>query len=99
MALMRFRSLLAGILIGAVAWPHAPGLAVLVILLLPVVRRRYALAIGYYAGASYGLIRGTATFFPHAGLALGGTFWLASAAVLALPYLIYDAFVASECCY
>ena len=93
MALMRFRSLLAGILIGAVAWPHAPGLAVFMILLLPVVRRRYALALGYYAGASYGLIRGTATFFPHAGLALGGTFWLASAAVLALPYLIYDALV------
>ena len=90
MALIWLRSLMAGILIGAVAWPHAPALAVLLILLLPVFRSRYLAALGYYLSASVGLLSGTATFFPHAGLALGMAFWVASAAVLALPYLIYD---------
>jgi len=85
-----FRSLLAGILIGAVAWPHAPVLAIMLILMLPVFRSRYLAAFGYYMSASVGLISGTATFFPHAGLALGMIFWVASAAVLALPYLVYD---------
>ena len=93
MALMWLRSLAAGILIGAVAWPHAPVLAVLLILLLPVFRSRYLAALGYYLSASVGLISGTATFFPHAGLALGMAFGVASAAVLALPYLIYDWFI------
>ena len=88
-----FRSLLAGILIGAVAWPHAPVLAIMLILMLPVFRSRYLAAFGYYMSASVGLISGTATFFPHAGFVLGMVFWMASAVVLALPYLAYDGLI------
>ncbi|MHB1479809.1 MAG: carbon-nitrogen hydrolase family protein [Acidithiobacillus ferrooxidans] len=93
MALIWLRGLMAGILIGTVAWPHAPALAVLLILLLPVFRSRYLAALGYYLSASVGLLSGTATFFPHTGLALGMAFWVTSAAVLALPYLVYDGLI------
>lgn len=88
-----FHSLLAGILIGAVAWPHTPVLAIMLILMLPVFRSRYLAAFGYYMSASVGLISGTATFFPHAGFVLGMVFWMASAVVLALPYLAYDGLI------
>ncbi|MCY0872354.1 MAG: conjugal transfer protein TraB [Acidithiobacillus caldus] len=85
---------LLGALVGALAWPHAIWLAPLALLLLPIVNKRhwshpFLLMLGYHLATTYGLIKGTAVFFPHAGLFLGVGFWSLSSLAFALPYLAY----------
>lgn len=86
---------LVGALIGALAWPNAIWLAPLSLLLLPIVAKRhwlfpFLLMLGYHLATTYGLIHGTAVFFPHAGVFLGIGFWSLSSLAFALPYLAYQ---------
>lgn len=86
--------LLIGSLIGTVAWPHCIEIAPVALVALPFFARRswfapFALMLGYHLSTTYGLIRGTVEFFPHAGLLLGLAFWSASSAAFASPYLVY----------
>ncbi|WP_437559555.1 conjugal transfer protein TraB [Acidithiobacillus sulfuriphilus] len=85
---------LSGAAIGWLAWPNAIWLAPLSLLLLPIVAKRhwlhpFLLMFGYHLATTYGLIHGTAVFFPHAGLFLGIGFWSLSSLAFALPYLAY----------
>jgi hypothetical protein len=85
---------LLGAIIGFLAWPHAIWLAPVALLLLSVVNRShwlgpFLLMLGYHLATTWGLIRGTAVFFPHAGTALGLAFWSLSSLAFALPYLAY----------
>lgn len=87
-------SLLFSALIGFLAWPHAVGLAPLVLVALPFWNRRHWSApflsmFGYHLATTDGLIHGTVDFFPHAGMALGIAFWVFSSLAFALPYLLY----------
>ncbi len=87
-------SLLFGALIGFLAWPHAVGLAPLVLVALPFWNRRHWVApflsmFGYHLATTDGLIHGTVDFFPHAGMVLGIAFWVFSSLAFALPYLLY----------
>jgi len=87
-------SLLTGTLIGLIAWPHAIWLAPAVFLVLPLFRTAAApflALLGYHLATTYGLIHGTAVFFPHAGLPLGIAFWVFSSLAFALPYWLYRA--------
>ncbi len=84
-----------GVVIGFLAWPNAIWLAPLSLLLLPLVAKRswlspFLLMLGYHLATTYGLIHGTAVFFPHAGLFLGMGFWALSSLAFALPYLAYS---------
>jgi len=84
--------LLTGTLIGLIAWPHAIWLAPAVFLVLPLFRTAAApflALLGYHLATTYGLIHGTAVFFPHAGLPLGLAFWVFSSLAFALPYWLY----------
>ena len=81
--------------IGVLAWPNAIWLAPLPLLLLPLLTKRhwlspFLLMLGYHLATTYGLIYGTAVFFPHAGLFLGMGFWALSSLAFALPYLAYS---------
>lgn len=85
---------LLGALTGFLAWPHAIWIAPLSLLLLPVMNRRFWLApfslmLGYHLATTWGLIKGTSVFFPHAGLLPGIAFWSLSSLAFALPYLAY----------
>ncbi len=67
-------------------------LAPIVFLLLPLFRQWQApflVMLGYHLATTYGLIKGTDDFFPHAGLALGVAFWIGTSIAFALPYLLY----------
>lgn len=46
--------------------------------------------LGYHLATTWGLIHGTAVFFPSAGLILGLVFWAGSSLIFALPYLFYS---------
>jgi len=85
---------LLGATIGFLAWPHAIWLAPVALLLLSVVNRShwlgpFLLMLGYHLATTWGLIHGTAVFFPHAGTVLGLAFWSLSSLAFALPYLAY----------
>ncbi|WP_312283558.1 conjugal transfer protein TraB [Candidatus Igneacidithiobacillus taiwanensis] len=85
-------ALFAGALIGLIAWPHAIFLAPIVFLLLPLFRlwaAPFLVMLGYHLATTWGLIHGTAVFFPYVGLTLGIAFWVFSSLAFALPYLLY----------
>ena len=81
--------------IGFLAWPNSIWTAPLSLLCLPLVAKRhwlypFLLMLGYHLATTYGLIHGTAVFFPHVGLLPGMGFWVLSSLVFALPYLAYS---------
>ncbi|MDD3760965.1 MAG: conjugal transfer protein TraB [Acidithiobacillus sp.] len=85
---------LSGSVIGALAWPHHIWIAPDALIALPFFVKRnwlapFLLMFGYHLSTTYGLIRGTVEFFPHAGLFLGIAFWSLSSLAFALPYLAY----------
>ena len=87
-------AVLFGAAVGWFAWPEWVGIAPLVLIAIPVWNRGHWLApflsmLGYHLATTWGLIRGTAVFFPDAGLALGIAFWGLSSLTFALPYLLY----------
>ena len=86
---------LIGASIGWFAWPHAIWLAPAALVAMPVVASRgwtgpFLLMLGYHLATTWGLIHGTAVFFPTAGVFLGLAFWAGSSLIFALPYLIYS---------
>lgn len=94
--LLNFAALLFGALVGWVAWPHAIWAAPLALVAIPFfgntrapMSAPFLLMFGYHLATTWGLIHGTAVFFPKAGLLLGGLFWLGSSMVFAAPYLLY----------
>ena len=81
--------------IGVLAWPNAIWITQLSLLCLPLVAKRhwsypFLLMLCYHLATTYGLIHGTAVFFPHAGLLPGMGFWMLSSLIFALPYLAYS---------
>lgn len=83
-----------GAAVGWLAWPDWIGVAPLVLIAIPAWNRGHWLApflsmLGYHLATTWGLIHGTAVFFPDAGVALGVAFWVFSSLVFALPYLLY----------
>jgi hypothetical protein len=86
---------LIGAAIGWLAWPHAIWLAPAALVAIPVVASRgwagpFLLMLGYHLATTWGLIHGTAVFFPSAGLFLGLAFWAGSSLIFALPYFFYS---------
>jgi hypothetical protein len=87
---------LIGAAIGWLAWPHAIWLAPAALVTIPAVASRgwagpFLLMLGYHLATTWGLIHGTAVFFPSAGLYLGVAFWAGSSLIFALPYCFYSA--------
>ncbi|OCX68608.1 conjugal transfer protein TraB [Acidithiobacillus thiooxidans] len=85
---------LIGAAIGWLAWPHAIWFAPVALVTVPVVAYRgwtgpFLLMLGYHLATTWGLIHGTAVFFPSAGLLLGLVFWAGSSLIFALPYGFY----------
>ncbi len=85
---------LIGATIGWLAWPHAIWFAPVALVAVPMVAFRggggpFLLMLGYHLATTWGLILGTAVFFPSAGLFLGLAFWAGSSLIFALPYLFY----------
>ena len=88
---------MVGSSIGALAWPAFPALSILVLLgwaLSPNRHTAYMLMLGYYLGAARGIPAGAGEFFGvlshgHAGLIQGYGFWLLSAVLLSLPWIVF----------